>query len=57
MKLFGWDYLSIHRYDVCVLWIRSFLMPILLLSRMFEHDCLDACCFDLLYACVLYSCI
>ena len=32
----------------------SFFYPSLLLSRMFEHDCLDICCFGRFYACVLY---
>ena len=29
----------------------------LLLSCMFEHDCLDTCCFGCLNACVVYFCI
>ena len=32
-----------------------FLYPSLLLSWMFEHDCLNTCCFGCL-ACVLYFC-
>ena len=46
----------------CVLWVCRFLFffkPSLLLSWMFEHDCLDTCWVELsvLYACVSYFCI
>ena len=32
-----------------------FFNPSLLLSWMFEHDCLDTCCFGC--ACILYFCM
>ena len=32
----------------------EFCNPSLLLSWMFEHDCLDTCCLGVLYAYVLY---
>ena len=42
-----------HRYDICVLWVHPlFLQPYLLLSWMFEHDCVDTCCFG----CLLCMC-
>ena len=33
-------------------YILFFFIPILLLSWMFEHDCLDTCCFE----CIIYMC-
>ena len=44
--------LCVHWYNICVLWERRFFLvflhPYLLLSWMFEHDCLDKCCFGCL---------
>ena len=28
--------------------------PLLLLSWMFEHDCLDTCCIGVLYTCLVF---